>query len=255
MLIVLSPAKSLDFSDTSIKTSYSQPIFIKEAASLIKELRKLKAADLSSLMKISAKLADLNFERFIKWDKNHNAEYTKQAVLAFKGDVYIGLDAHNLSMKQLNYVNRNVRILSGLYGILNPFDLIREYRLEMGTKLKNSKGKNLYKFWGTKIAKKINEAVEQSDGEKVLINLASNEYFKSVDQKALKYPIITPIFKDFKDDKYKVISFFAKKARGMMTRFAAENGIKETQKIKTFNLGDYSFNQDLTKENDWVFTR
>ena len=255
MLIVLSPAKSLDFSETNRITSHSKPAFIEEAAILIEELRKLKAEELSSLMNISAKLADLNFERFIKWSKSHGVKYTKQAVLAFNGDVYNGLDANTLSDEQLNHLNKNVRILSGLYGILRPFDLIREYRLEMGSKLANTSGKDLYKFWGVKIAKKVNEAIKQSDGEKVLINLASNEYFKSVDKKELKYPIITPVFKEIKDDKYKVISFFAKKARGMMTRFVAENNIVEAEQIKTFNYENYSFNQELTKENEWVFTR
>jgi cytoplasmic iron level regulating protein YaaA (DUF328/UPF0246 family) len=255
MLIVLSPAKSLDFSQVNRNTERYEPIFVKEAATLIKGLRKLKASELSSLMNISAKLADLNFERFLKWDPDHSNDETKQAVLAFKGDVYIGLDAGSLSDDHLRYVNKNVRILSGLYGILRPFDSIHEYRLEMGTKLENSKGKDLYSFWGTKIASEVNKAIEQSDGEKVLINLASNEYFKSIDQKTLKYPIITPVFKDFKDDKYKVISFFAKKARGMMTRYVAENNITEPEKIKTFNYGNYSFNEELTKGNEWVFTR
>ncbi len=255
MLTVLSPAKSLDFSKTNRKTDRCEPIFVKEASTLIKGLRKLKASELSSLMNISAKLADLNFERFLKWDSDHINGETKQAILAFKGDVYIGLDVNSLSDEHLMHVNKNVRILSGLYGILKPFDSIREYRLEMGTKLENSKGKDLYAFWGTKIALEVNKAIEQSDGEKILINLASNEYFKSIDQKTLKYPIITPVFKDFKDDKFKVISFFAKKARGMMTRYIAENNITEPEKIKTFNYGNYSFNAELTKGNEWVFTR
>ena len=255
MLIVLSPAKSLDFSQEDRKTNVSRPVFVNEAAELVNELRKLNASELSALMKISAKLADLNFERFIKWDKRHDADETKQAILAFKGDVYVGLDAYSLSDNHLEHVNRNIRILSGLYGVLKPFDLVREYRLEMGTRLENSKGKGLYKFWGTKIALEINKSVEQSDGEKVLINLASNEYFKSIDQKELKFPIITPVFKDFKEDKYKVISFFAKKARGMMTRYIAENNITAPENIKTFNYGNYSFNEELTKENEWVFTR
>jgi uncharacterized protein len=255
MLVVLSPAKSLDFSQADRKTEVSKPDFVNEAAILVKQLRKLKASELSSLMKISAKLADLNFERFLKWDSEHSGKDTKQAILAFKGDVYVGLDAYSLPDEQLSYVNKNVRILSGLYGILRPFDLVREYRLEMGTKLKNSKGKDLYKFWGTKIVAEVNKAIDQSDGEKVLINLASNEYFKSIDQKKLKFPIITPVFKDFKDDKYKIISFFAKKARGMMTRYIAENNITNPENIKTFNYGNYSFNEELTKGNEWVFTR
>ena len=254
MLIVLSPAKTLDFSGISKLKNQSTPIFIEEAAGLVKQLRKLKPLDFSNLMGISAKLADLNFERFLKWDKNHD-QGTKQAIFAFKGDVYVGLDAENLHKEYLDYINKNVRILSGLYGILKPFDLIREYRLEMGTKLTNKGSKDLYDYWYSLITPKVNEAIEHSDGGKLLINLASEEYFKSIDKKKLKFPVITPVFKDFKDDKYKVISFFAKKARGMMTRYIASNDIRKVEKIKLFNLGGYSFNQDLSKKNEWVFTR
>jgi len=255
MLTVLSPAKTLDFSTNFQLNNLTEPVFVKEAATLVKELRKLKPVDLSSLMGISAKLADLNFERYIKWGENHQPAYTKPAVLAFKGDVYVGLDASNLNGAQLDFVNKNVRILSGLYGILKPYDLIREYRLEMGSKLKNSKGGDLYKFWGNKISKQINEAIENSDGEKVLINLASNEYFKSVDLKALKYPVITPVFKEMKDDNYKIISFFAKKARGLMTRYMAVENITKAEQIKSFNYERYTFNEELSKKNEWVFTR
>lgn len=255
MLTVLSPAKTLDFSADYQLNNSSEPAFINEAATLVKELRKLKPEKLSSLMGISAKLADLNFERYLKWEKNHQPAYTKPAVLAFKGDVYIGLDAMGLNSEQLDFVNENVRILSGLYGILKPYDLIREYRLEMGSKLKNPKGGDLYKFWGNKIAKQINEVIKNSDGEKVLINLASNEYFKSVDLKALNYPVITPVFKELKDDNYKVISFFAKKARGLMTRYMALENITNAEQLKSFNYERYTFNEGLSKKNEWVFTR
>lgn len=255
MLIVLSPAKTLDFTKTAKIKEHSEPVFINEAAILINKLKKLKPADLSTLMSISAKLADLNFERFVKWDKNHSQEHTKAAVFAFKGDVYVGLDVDSLSEENLNFLNRNTRILSGLYGILKPFDSIREYRLEMGAKLQNPKGNDLYKFWGTKITKQVNDAIAISDGEKVLINLASNEYFKSIIQKQLKFPIITPVFKELKDDGYKVVSFFAKKARGMMTRYIARENIQKAEDIKSFNLDGYVFNQELSKAKEWVFTR
>ncbi|MDF1549486.1 MAG: peroxide stress protein YaaA [Bacteroidales bacterium] len=255
MLIVLSPAKTLDFTKTIHIKEHSEPVFINEAEMLVNKLQKLKPADLSSLMSISAKLADLNFERFIKWEKNHSQEHTKPSVFAFKGDVYVGLDVDSLSEENLNFLNRNTRILSGLYGILKPFDLIREYRLEMGAKLKNPKGADLYKFWGNKITKQVNEAIAASDGEKVLINLASNEYFKSIDKKELKFPVITPVFKEFKDDGYKIVSFFAKKARGMMTRYIARENIQKAEDIKSFNLDGYVFNQELSKAKEWVFTR
>lgn len=255
MLLILSPAKSINFKFEYSDINGTEPEFVKEASILIKELRKFNQEEIAQLMKISAKLADLNFERFLKWDKDHNNEYSKPAILSFNGDVYLGLDAHNLNNNQLTFLNNNLRILSGLYGVLKPFDLLREYRLEMGSKLKTSKGDNLYQFWGDKIVNHINNAIAASDGEKVLINLASNEYYKSINQKKLNFPVITPVFKELKDDKYKVVSLFAKKARGMMTRYIAENNIINAEEIKTFNSANYSFNQDLSNEKEWVFTR
>lgn len=255
MLIVLSPAKTLDFStDNSINES-SLPVFLQEAANLVKIIKKYKPAKLSLLMGISAKLADLNYERFLKWDTEHNPPFAKQAILAFKGDVYIGLDAENLSAQDLSFINRNVKILSGLYGILKPFDLIREYRLEMGTLLLNPKGSDLYKFWTNKITKQVNIDMEHADGEKVLINLASNEYFKIIIPKDIRYRIITPVFKEFKDNEYKVVSFFAKKARGLMVRYIAINRITTSEKIKAFNLAGYSYNESISKSDEWVFSR
>ncbi len=254
MLIVLSPAKSLDFSDLKQKIDISYPKFIDEAAILISELRKYDAASISKLMKISAKLSDLNTMRFAQWNSNHT-ENTKSAIFAFKGDVYQGIDAENLNNEQLNYLNVNMRILSGMYGVLKPFDAIKEYRLEMGTKLENPKGKNLYTFWGQKIAEEINLSLDNSKGDKVLVNLASNEYFKSIDKKTLKYPIITPVFKDNKNGEYKVVSFYAKKARGMMTRFAAQNNITDVEQLKTFNEANYEFSHKLSTDDTWVFVR
>jgi cytoplasmic iron level regulating protein YaaA (DUF328/UPF0246 family) len=255
MLIVLSPAKKLDFSKKFALEEYSIPVFRNEAQELVNILKKIKPEDLSSLMGISAKLADLNYERFLKWTKDHNINNSKQAILAFNGDVYEGLDASTLNTDSLNFINKNVRILSGLYGILRPFDPIMEYRLEMGTKLSNSRGNDLYQFWGDKITQQINKAIEESDSEKVLINLASTEYFKAIKPGLLQYPVITPIFKEYKDDDYQFVSFFAKKARGLMARFAAEQKCTNAEQLKMFNLEKYAFSQELSFQNQWVFTR
>ncbi|MFN8259229.1 MAG: peroxide stress protein YaaA [Bacteroidales bacterium] len=255
MLIVLSPAKTLDFESDYHLVDFSFPIFIKEAEKLIKLLRRYKPGELSGLMDISAKLADLNFERYLKWTTKHELPLAKPSVFAFKGDVYIGLDALNLTSNQLNFLNKNVRILSGLYGILKPFDLINAYRLEMGTPLKNTKGKDLYSFWSNLITGQIIKDIDQSDGEKVLINLASNEYFQSVKRNKIKFRIITPSFKEFKDNEYRFISFNAKKARGLMTRFITTEKIENPEEIKHFNLEGYRFNEDLSKGDHWLFTR
>ncbi len=254
MLIVLSPAKTLDFNTIEPQIELSSPKFIDDAAVLIKELVKYDAQSIANLMKISAKLSDLNMIRFQEWNTNHT-EDSCAAISAFKGDVYQGLNAETLNIEQLNYLNKTVRILSGLYGVLKPFDALKAYRLEMGTKLPNPRGKNLYDFWGQKIANEINQSIEHSAGEKVLVNLASNEYFKSIDKKTLKYPIITPVFKDYKNGKYKIISFYAKKARGLMTRFAAQQNITEVEQLKTFNEANYEFNYQLSTDDNWVFIR
>jgi cytoplasmic iron level regulating protein YaaA (DUF328/UPF0246 family) len=255
MLTVLSPAKTLDFSKISRKIDFSVPVFIKEAEVLISILRKFNATDISSLMGISAKLSDLNFERFLKWNKDHTLQNSKQAVFAFNGDVYDGLDVQTISQERLAFLNRNTRILSGLYGVLKPLDIIQGYRLEMGIKLNNSKGSNLYDYWGNEIAQNINNSIEESDGEKVLINLASNEYYKAIKTKMLKYPVITPVFKEYKEGELKMISFFAKKARGLMARFIATENITKSLQIKMFNIAGYSYNEELSSENQWFFIR
>jgi uncharacterized protein len=255
MLTVLSPAKTLDFSIITKKIDSSIPVFIQEAESLIKILRKFEPVEISSLMGISAKLSDLNFERYLKWKKDHQIQNSKQAVFAFKGEVYNGLDIQSLSLKNIRFLNKNLRILSGLYGVLKPFDIIQEYRLEMGIKLYNSKGQNLYDFWGNKITQNMNKAVEESDGEKVLINLASNEYFKALKTKILKYPVINPVFKEYKEGELKMITLYAKKARGLMARFIASENITKSQQLKMFNLGGYLFNNELSTTNQWAFTR
>jgi uncharacterized protein len=255
MLILLSPAKTIDFSKNFIWNVTSIPYFIKEAEELVKELKKCKPIDLSSLMGISAKLADLNYERYLKWNKWHTRENAKQAVFAFNGDVYEGLNVKDLSEESLMFIDKNVRILSGLYGVLKPFDLMMEYRLELGTKLVTKKGTDLYQFWGDKLTKNILKAVEESSGEKILINLASNEYFKVIKPRKIKYPIITPVFKEYKDGELQFISFFAKKARGLMTRFIASENITNSEDVKMFNLERYRFDQGLSTTDQWVFIR
>lgn len=237
--------------DTTIavpKTTLSP--FEKESAALIKELKKLKATDIQSLMKVSPKIAELNAERFNNWKLPFDTNNAKAAVFAFKGDVYTGLDAETFSEEEILFAQEHLSMLSGLYGLLRPLDLMQAYRLEMGTKFANKKGKNLYEFWGTKITQEINR--RETD---VLINLASNEYFKAIDKKTLKAEIITPVFKDEKNGVLKVISFFAKKARGMMARFIIQNHISNVEDIKNFNLGGYAFSEVLSTDKEWVFTR
>lgn len=254
MLIIISPAKSLDFEKNSNTEQFSEAPFLKESQTLIKQLRKLSTNEIADFMSISPKLAQLNYERFINWQLPFNLENAKQALLAFRGDVYTGIDAYSLNEKELETAQNDLRILSGLYGVLKPLDLIQAYRLEMGKKLQTSKGNNLYEFWGDKITKEINKTLLDKN-DKYLINLASNEYYKSIDKKKIKAEIITPIFKDLKNDQYKVISFFAKKARGMMTRFIIQNEITDPEHLKTFDCDGYIFNPHLSNTNELVFTR
>lgn len=254
MLILISPAKSLDFETPSSIQNYSEARFLKESNTLIKQLRKFSTDEISDFMGISPKLAQLNFERFVNWQLPFNMENAKQAILAFKGDVYTGLDAISLTEAELQTAQTDLRILSGLYGILKPLDLIQAYRLEMGKKLQTTKGKNLYEYWGDKITHEINSTLKEKE-DKHIINLASNEYFKSVNKKKLKAEIITPVFKDLKNGHYKVISFFAKKARGLMTRFIIQNQITNPEHLKAFNSDGYVFNPHLSKNQELVFTR
>ena len=254
MLIVISPAKSLDFNTPATTKVYSQPRHLDDSKILIKQARKLEPHQIASLMKISDKLASLNYQRFADWQPPFNADNAKQAVLAFTGDVYTGLDAGSFSADDFDCAQHNLRILSGLYGLLRPLDLIQAYRLEMGSKLENVRGKNLYEFWGNIITDTIAGDL-QEQGSDTLINLASNEYFKAVNTKKLTAQIITPVFKDYKNGQYKIISFFAKKARGLMGRYIIQNKIKNVEDIKTFDLADYSFNTDFSNSKEWVFTR
>lgn len=253
MKIVVSPAKSLDFESKLPTESFTQPKFIKEAEKLNKVLAKKKPKALSKLMSISDSLAELNWERNQNFEVPFTKENARPAVYAFNGDVYQGLDAYTIEEEKLEDLQNTLRILSGLYGILRPLDLMQPYRLEMGTTLKIGRKKNLYEFWKKQLTQHLNEELE--DGE-LFVNLASNEYFNAIDKKELKVPVITPVFKDWKNDKLKVISFFAKKARGSMVRYILDSGAKSLDDIKGFNRDDYQFSQEHTiKENEPVFIR
>jgi len=252
MLVVISPAKTLDFETPARTHIASTPSFLEDSQVLVERMRELAPADIAKLMKISDKLAVLNSTRYETWSLPFTPENAKQALLAFKGDVYTGLDAETLTAKQDEYAQQHLRILSGLYGIIKPLDLIQPYRLEMGTKLSNTRGKDLYQFWGDKITDSLNNELGQND---VLINLASNEYFKSVQPKKLNARIITPVFKDTKNGVQKIISFYAKKARGLMVRYMIDNQIDHAEALKDFDVAGYQFEAKQSSENEWVFTR
>lgn len=254
MLIVISPAKTLDYETPPVTKSHSKPAFLKQSQELINILRNYSALDLAELMKLSMKLAELNFERYHDWKTPFTRKNAKQAALAMKGDVYTGLDAETLSEQDLAYAQDHLRILSGLYGVMRPLDLMAPYRLEMGTRLPNEQGKDLYAFWGTTITEALNKALKKQ-GDDVLINLASNEYFKSVKPKLVKGRIITPQFKEKKPGGYKMIGFYAKKARGLMSRYIIENRLSDPEAIKGFDVEDYTYNQALSKGDHWVFSR
>ncbi len=254
MISIISPAKTLDFSTKTLELPYSIPVFTQEASALMEELKKLNPDDLQALMNISRPLADLNYTRFQDWSLPFTAENARQAILAFKGEVYTGIDAYNLSKDDILYADNHLQILSGLYGVLKPLDLIREYRLEMGTKLQNKKGKNLYEFWGNTITEQIRTALNAQNCN-TLVNLASNEYFKAINTKLLGADIITPTFKDFKKGSYKVISFYAKKARGLMVRFIIKNRISTIDDMKHFEEEGYFYNDVLSTQKEIVFTR
>jgi cytoplasmic iron level regulating protein YaaA (DUF328/UPF0246 family) len=253
MLFLISPAKSLDYSPTKLKKD-SLPRLLTQTEELVTNLSQKSAGELKELMSISDKLAELNANRYRVFSKAFDKENSKQAILAFKGDVYQGMETEDYTAADFNYAQKYLRILSGLYGVLKPLDRIQPYRLEMGTKLTTEKGRNLYHYWDDTITNLINEDLEES-GKNVIVNLASNEYFKSIQKKKLNGRLLTINFKEEKNGQYKVISFFAKKARGMMCRFAIKNKIKNPEHLKGFDLGDYVFNEELSQENDWVFTR
>ena len=254
MLILISPAKTLDYETPATTKKSTQPAMLAAAQVLIDELRGLAPQDVSKLMHISDKLGTLNYDRYQSWNQPFTKDNAKQAVLAFKGDVYTGLDAGSLNTDELSFAQKHLRILSGLYGLLRPLDLMQPYRLEMGTKFANSRGKNLYEFWGSDITDAINKQLKALKSD-VTVNLASNEYFKSVKIKELNAQLITPMFKDKKNGQYKIISFYAKKARGLMSAYAIKNGLTDAAKLKKFNLAGYCFNESLSEGNSWVFTR
>lgn len=252
MKIIISPAKSLDF-ETKVPTSlHTQPVFLEQSQKLNKKLRTLSRKKIGELMGISPALAQLNYERNQNWEPPFTLDNAKQAVYAFTGDVYRGLDVVSLKEERLPVLQDKLRILSGLYGLLKPLDLIQPYRLEMGKKLKVGRKENLYKFWGDTLAKALND--EMTDGD-ILINLASSEYFKAVPTKALKVPMITPVFKDLKNGQYKTIMTFAKKARGFMARYIVDNNINDLEDLKGFNTEGYGFSEAMSTDAELVFIR
>lgn len=254
MLLFLSPAKSLDFKTPPQVATFTQPAWLERSATLIRQLRALSPADIANLMDLSDPLALLNFNRYADWSLPFTPENAKQAALAFDGDVYDGLAAKTLAAADLDFAQRHVRILSGLYGMLKPLDLIQPYRLEMGSKLANPKGADLYAFWGARIARALNAAGAEA-GTDTLVNCASNEYFHAVDRKALKLRVITPAFYEVKAGEPKIVSFFAKKARGAMARFIAENRLTDPQDLKAFAIGGYAFDAARSGDGTLVFLR
>lgn len=256
MLTIISPAKSLDFEEKPLLEDHSIPESINYSQKIIKELQKLSPAELSHLMDISSDLAMLNFDRFARWEANHSIENSKQAIFAYTGDVYGGMHIKKFKKKDFLFAQEHLRIISGFYGLLRPLDLIKPYRLEMGVKLELESKKNLYEFWSRRITNCIISQLE-SQKSKRMVNLASNEYFKVISLKLLDADIITPVFKDYKNDSYKVIGIYAKKARGMMASYIIRNQIDDNnvEELKKFNQEGYEFTPSLSNKNEWVFTR
>ena len=252
MKIIISPAKSLDFQSIVPTSLHTQPLFLEQSTKLNQELKTLSKKKLSDLMSISEDLASLNYERNQTWQTPFTPENSKQAIYAFTGEVFRGIDINTLPIEKLPLLQENLRILSVLYGLLKPLDLMQPYRLEMGTKLPVGSKKNLYNFWGDSIANALNEELSENE---LLINLASSEYFKVVNQKILKVPMITPVFKDFKSGQYKTIMTFAKKARGLMVRYIIDNNIKTIDRLKHFDIENYRFHENMSSKNELVFTR
>lgn len=254
MITILSPAKKISKDCSAVTKSYHVPEFLDNSKVLVDSLKTLDPLDYMSLMSISEPLAKLNWERMQQWTSNFNSHNSREAIYSFNGDTYSGFDVDSLSNKDIQFADSNVRILSGLYGLLKPLDLIMPYRLEMGTKFKNIKGENLYEYWGSSLGEKICKELE-SHKSQIIINCASIEYFKSVKLEAGRIKVITPQFKDWKNGKLKIISFYAKKARGMMARFIVKNKIENKNDILKFNLGGYKYQPSLSSPLDPVFTR
>jgi len=254
MLVVVSPAKNLDYDSDLPELCVTQPRLLDSAEELVKVCRQLSPQQLGSLMKISDKLAGLNAARFEQWQRPFNEKNARAAMFAFNGDVYTGLDAASLNSEAIDTAQKQLRILSGLYGVLRPLDLMQPYRLEMGSKLDNPKGKNLYEYWGDTITQILNDDLSEL-GSSILVNLASNEYFSAVKPKALKADVITPVFKDEKNGQYKVISFYAKKARGLMARFIVNQKPESVSDLKEFDANGYRFNEAMSDDKQLVFCR
>ncbi|MGK3142895.1 peroxide stress protein YaaA [Pantoea sp. C2G6] len=254
MLMVISPAKTLDYESPLATTRFTQPALLEKSQQLIEIARELSPASLASLMSISDKLAHLNAERFNSWQPDFSPHNSRQAILAFKGDVYTGLQAETFSEGDFDFAQQHLRMLSGLYGVLRPLDLMQPYRLEMGIRLANPAGNDLYSFWGDVITDTLNAALAQQ-GDEVLINLASDEYFKAVRPKKLQARLIKPVFLDEKNGSYKVISFYAKKARGLMSRYIIQQQLTEPEQLKAFDCDGYRFDAASSSENELVYRR
>lgn len=254
MLILLSPAKSLDYDSPLPTKRHTTPRMLQDSEILVTQLRAMTPKEIGNLMSISEKLADLNAQRYTTWEPDFTPENSRQALFAFTGDVYQGMELSDWSTTDFTLAQKQIRILSGLYGILRPLDLMQPYRLEMGTKLDNARGKNLYEFWGETITNLLNTDLKKS-GSNLIVNLASNEYFSSVKKKSLSGELITPVFKDEKNGKYKIISFYAKKARGMMADHIIRNNITDTAGLKKFKTAGYKFSKTDSTENQLVFLR
>ena len=254
MLTVISPAKTLDYDTPPVTSRFTLPQYLDDSQELIVQLRDLSPAQISELMHLSDKLAGLNAARFGSWTPDFTPANAKQALLAFKGDVYTGLDAESLKEDDFSYAQDHLRMLSGLYGLLRPLDLMQPYRLEMGTKLANARGKDLYAFWGTRISEWLNQALAEQ-GDDLLLNLASNEYFSAVKRSALNARVINTEFRDQKNGQYKIISFYAKKARGLMSRFVIQERINDPQQLKQFDVQGYYYSAEQSKPDNLVFLR
>jgi hypothetical protein len=254
MLTVLSPAKTLDFDHPAPTRRSTQPRFLEQSAALVEDARELRPEDIRELMGVSEKIAELNFRRFHNWATPFDRDNAKQALFAFRGDVYTGLDADSLEAEEIAFAQQHLRILSGLYGLLRPLDLMQPYRLEMGLKFANRGGRNLYAFWGDSLTRSLNSELGRS-GSRVLVNLASNEYFRALQPGDLDAELVTPVFKDLKNGKYKVISFYAKKARGQMARYILRERLNEPAGLREFAVDGYRYNPELSTAREPVFTR
>ncbi len=255
MLLLLSPAKTLDYETPPATDRHSQPLFTEQSAELIDVLRTKSVDDIASLMDLSEALSTLNVERYAQWKPRFTTKESKAAVLAFNGDVYEGLDASSLTPAQLDWAQDHLLILSGLYGALRPLDLMRPYRLEMGTRLETGKGRNLYQFWGPRIADYLNQRLDEAGGERLILNLASEEYFKAVDRKTLNARVVQCVFEDWKGGKYKVISFHAKRARGLMARHVVTHKARTLRGVQSFDAEGYAFDATVSEDDRLVFRR